>query len=578
MKKKIALLLSAAMMISMLAACGAKPAESETVSETALETNQLATSEVALDTGSVTVYDYGDTKLHVFSSADALGDVAYIVETTDALVGIELPSFTDSLDTWQDYVKTLNKPMNDIFLCDHVTGASYVAGMNIYGTQGAADSIAAGSTYATTEGLYESFGADFHGGPDMAYINHVVSGTVTVAGMEFNIIDHGETYDLEIPFMNVIYTHMLGKTSHSIITSIDHADSMLATLKSYQDAGYDMILTAHGGPEAQDAVTEKISYVEKVEELAAVNSNAGEFTAAMEEAFSDYTGENYLDMTAGYLFPSNETADDATAIRALMTSYRNALALSDAAAVASNYTADGVVMGPGSPTAIGEDLDDTYSAIFSGVGLNFDFTVANIVIGEKYAVVQSTSDGTAMVNATGDRVPEQNRELFVMEKVDGAWKIARYMYNKMDILTPDEDMEVVENTSTGSTAEDEAQVRELIAATYRDALAASDADAVSNAFASDGVVMPPEDATYRGMDAVKGNYEGIFGSVALDLQFDIDEIVLDGEYGFVRSTSDGTATVLATEESASEVNRELWIVHKENGEWKVAFYMYNKMS
>ena len=571
MKKKIALLLSAVMAVSLLAACGAKtPNEPETTTPT--------TSEATLESGSVTVYDFGGSKLHVYASGDALGDVAYIVEGQDALVGIELPSFTDGLNAWQDYVSSLNKPMDDIFLCDHVTGGSYVADMNVMGTQGAKDSIAAGSTYATTEGLYETFGDDFHGGPDMAYINKVVSGTVTVAGIDFNLIDHGETYDLEIPSMNAVYTHMLGKTSHSILTSTAHMDSMLETLKGYQSAGYDMILTAHSGVEGQDAVTEKISYVEKAKELAENNDNADSFMAAMKEAFPDYTGENYLEMSAGYLFPSDEAVDDATAIRSRLTSYRNALALSDAKAVASNYTADGVVMGPGSPTAIGDELEDTYSAIFSNVGLNLDFTVANMVIGDKYAVVQSTSDGTALVNATGERAPEQNRELFVMEKVDGQWLIARYMYNKMDELKAADSMDVAENQNTGSTAEDEQAVRELIASTYRDALAAGDADAITAAFAEDGVVMPPEGATYRGAEAVKGNYEGIFSAVGLDLQFDIDEVVLDGDYGFVRSTYDGTATVLADNSSAPEVNRELWIVHKVDGQWKIAFYMYNKMS
>ena len=90
-------------------------------------------------------------------------------------------------------------------------GASYAEGMNFYGTQAAQEAIASGSTYATTQGLYETYGADFHGGDDIAQINQVVSGTVTAGASSSALIDQGDTYDLEILALNVIYTHMLGK-------------------------------------------------------------------------------------------------------------------------------------------------------------------------------------------------------------------------------------------------------------------------------------------------------------------------------------------------------------------------------
>lgn len=102
--------------------------------------------------------------------------------------------------------------------------------------------------------------------------------------------------------MNVVYTHMLGKTTHSILTSAAHIEAFLQMLKEYQAAGYAMILTLHGGPEGQDTVAEKISYLNKTKEIMQQSKTADEFKANMKAAFPAYDGENYLDMTAGFLY------------------------------------------------------------------------------------------------------------------------------------------------------------------------------------------------------------------------------------------------------------------------------------
>lgn len=41
------------------------------------------------------------------------------------------------------------------------------------------------------------------------------------------------------------------------------------------------------------------------------------------------------------------------------------------------------------------------------------------------AFVVTSSKGTTLIHTTGDTIPEANRELFVFEKVNNAWKIAR---------------------------------------------------------------------------------------------------------------------------------------------------------
>lgn len=38
---------------------------------------------------------------------------------------------------------------------------------------------------------------------------------------------------------------------------------------------------------------------------------------------------------------------------------------------------------------------------------------------------------TVTIHAIEKTAPEENRELFIFENVDGEWKIGRYMFNKM---------------------------------------------------------------------------------------------------------------------------------------------------
>lgn len=62
-------------------------------------------------------------------------------------------------------------------------------------------------------------------------------------------------------------------------------------------------VSSHTMPEGQQAVADKITYLQKLEEIAGESSTADEFKTAMLDAFPGYSGENYLEMTAGYLFP-----------------------------------------------------------------------------------------------------------------------------------------------------------------------------------------------------------------------------------------------------------------------------------
>jgi uncharacterized protein (TIGR02246 family) len=267
-------------------------------------------------------------------------------------------------------------------------------------------------------------------------------------------------------------------------------------------------------------------------------------------------------------------------IKDLITvSYRDALAASSPDAVTAAFTTDGVVMGAGSPTAAGSaQLKTTYQSIFGAVGLNLNFKIDEIIVGEKYGFVRSTSAGTATVKANGASAPEENRELFVVQKVNDSWKIARYIYNKMGVLNQATNTNIIENKNDSYTEQDRTEITSLITTTYANAIASSNAQAVTNVFTTDGVLMAPDAPTMVGAAAIKSTYENVFGALALNLAFTIDEIVVDGEHGYVRSHSTGTALIRANGQTVPANYCEIFVVKKVDGKWQIAWYKYNQPS
>ena len=90
--------------------------------------------------------------------------------------------------------------------------------------------------------------------------------------------------------------------------------------------------------------------------------------------------------------------------------------------------------------------------------------------------------------------------------------------------------------------------------------------------------MPTEAPTAAGKEQVRAAYEHVFGVIKLDIAFSIDEIVQSGDFAFARTVSRGEVTVLAEGVTLPEENRELFVLKKTGDDWKIARYMFNKMS
>jgi len=122
---------------------------------------------------------------------------------------------------------------------------------------------------------------------------------------------------------------------------------------------------------------------------------------------------------------------DVDQIRGLLKNYERVLNGSDVAGVLQLYAKDGVFMAQHNPSAVGIDQVETaYTAVFQAIDLNVKFDIVEVeVIAPTWAFARTNSSGTTTINATGDKVSEGNQELFVLQKVDSDWKIARYGFS-----------------------------------------------------------------------------------------------------------------------------------------------------
>ena len=119
------------------------------------------------------------------------------------------------------------------------------------------------------------------------------------------------------------------------------------------------------------------------------------------------------------------------AVADVLAKYEEALNKSDTDAVMKLYAFDGVFMPQNSPSSVGTDeVRRAYDAVFQTIKLTVKFTVAEVVeIAPNWVFARTNSAGTVKVLASDAGGPEANQELFLFQKIDGVWKIARYCFS-----------------------------------------------------------------------------------------------------------------------------------------------------
>lgn len=261
--------------------------------------NKNTFTRVKLTKGEVNVYDFGGMRLHAYKTNDFIDDEVFIVEKSGKAVVIESPCFYDNNKELANYLKDV--AVVGMLVAYHGAGASFLPDVPKYATQNATDYSKNGGGKALIDNFAGAFGEIFDS--SVHEITNVIdAGRVTIGGIDFVIKQTNDAFDVEIPEINTVYTHMLGHDCHSIVAGAGHADAMIAELHSYIDKGYDLILTSHYTPEDLKDAQTKIDYLENLKKIAAGVQNADVFKAEVCKQYPQYSGQNYLDMTAGFFF------------------------------------------------------------------------------------------------------------------------------------------------------------------------------------------------------------------------------------------------------------------------------------
>ncbi|MDE6472006.1 MAG: hypothetical protein K2L52_03150 [Clostridia bacterium] len=254
---------------------------------------------ISLEKGEMHVYDFGGIKLHAYRTDDFINDEVFIVEKNGKSVIIESPCFFDNNATLEKYVAKMN--VVGMLIAYHDAGGSFLPNVEKYATQNAKEYGEQGGGKALIDNFANVFGKIFD--KSLHKITNIIdNGKVTIGGIDFIITKTHEAYNIAIPEINAVYTHMLGHDCHSIVAGAGHADAIIAELNGYISKGYGLILTSHYTPEDLKDAQTKIDYLNQLKDVASKCKSAEEFKQEVKERFPNYAGDNYLDMTAGMFF------------------------------------------------------------------------------------------------------------------------------------------------------------------------------------------------------------------------------------------------------------------------------------
>lgn len=258
-------------------------------------------STVKLGKGEMHIYDFKGIKLYAYKTCDFIDDEVFILVKNGKGVVIELPCFFDNIKELTAFLSQNKIDVVAKLVAYHAAGASFLPKVKSYATESSDKYNTVGGGAALVNNFKGAFGEIF----DSSIVKAdeiIADGEIEFAGIKFIVKSNSEAYDIEIPEINCVYTHMLGHDCHSIVAGCPHADGIISVLNYYLRKGFDLVLTSHYTPEDLKDVKTKIDYLYALKDISESCENGEEMKKKVIEKFPGYSGLNYLDMTINMFF------------------------------------------------------------------------------------------------------------------------------------------------------------------------------------------------------------------------------------------------------------------------------------
>lgn len=117
---------------------------------------------------------------------------------------------------------------------------------------------------------------------------------------------------------------------------------------------------------------------------------------------------------------------------------------------------------------------------------------------------------------------------------------------------------------------------EMLVSGYAAAINAANVDLIAAFYTADAVFMPDHTQTLTKSDLLKKG-SAFLSKTRFHINYSIQHVTLKDEYAFVQATAQTRTVNPHTHTEVAKTSRDLFVLQKEQNEWKIFRYMFNNV-